>query len=222
MAKKTPAPEVTAYPLHWLPLDSIKRRSDNPNTMEKRHFDSLVSAMKRVGFLQPILVRELTPPEGPLHYELIDGHHRHDAARAAGIDPVPAIVVPYDTDLACALQIGMNRLRGELDLLNCAQSMSRLAADGWGLEELTLTGFDLDECRSMLELASSAQDPESDLLSEPVGLPEKRGRGGRPVIEVEFSSKEEMLEARKALRKINSDLGRALRYLLGLEEDNEC
>lgn len=206
------------YPLVWLELDELKRRTDNPNRMDPKHFAALVAAMRRVGFLQPILVRELKPSEGRLTHEIVDGHHRHDAAREAGITRVPAIVVGYDADLAAALQIGMNRLRGELDILSCAQSMHSLQESGWSLEDLTLTGFDYDECRTMLELAASASDPEADLLSEPVALPEKRGRGGKLVIELEFTSKEEMLETRKALRKINPDLAQAVRLLIGLED----
>lgn len=186
--------------------------------MEPKHFAALVSAMKRVGFLQPVLVRELVPPVGVFTHELIDGHHRHDAAREAGFKAMPAIVVDFGDDLACALQIGMNRLRGELDILSCANSMSSLHVDGWSLEELTLTGFDLDECRTMLELAASTADPEADLLAEQTGLPEARGHGGRPVIDLEFASKEEMLATRKALRKINPDPARAVRFLLGLED----
>ena len=186
--------------------------------MDPKHFAALVAAMRRVGFLQPILARKLSPADNRFTHEIVDGHHRHDAAREAGIGRVPAIIVDYDADLAAALQIGMNRLRGELDILSCAQSMHTLQAGGWTLEELTLTGFDLDECRTMLELAASASDPESDLLSEPVALPEKRGRGGKLAIELEFSSKEEMLETRKALRKINPDLAQAVRFLVGLED----
>ena len=71
----------------------------------------------------------------------------------------------------------------------------------------------------MLELATVAGDPEADLLSQPLELPDGRKKGGRPVFEVEFSTREEMLETRKALRKVNPDLGRAVRYLLGLEDD---
>lgn len=206
------------YPLIWLPLDALKRRADNPNVMEPAHFAALVSVIRRVGFLQPVLVRELERSEAELTHELIDGHHRHDAAREAGLTHLPAIVVPFGADLACALQIGMNRLRGELDILRCANSMHALQTEGWSLDELTLTGFDLDDCRSMLELATSAADPESALLAEPVGLPEKRGRGGKPVIELEFGSKDAMLETRKALRKVNPDLAAAVRYLLGLDD----
>ncbi len=209
---------VEGYPLVWLSVECIKRRSDNPNTMEPKHLEALVNAMRRVGFLQPVLVRKLEPPEGAYTHELIDGHHRHEAAQRAGLSQVPAIVVDFDSDLAAALQIGMNRLRGELDLLGCANSMSKLHGEGWSLEELTLTGFDLDECRTMLELATSAADPEADLLGEPPALPEKRGRGGKPVIELEFLDKDEMLETRKALRKINPDMAKAVRFLLGLED----
>ena len=53
--------------------------------------DELTFSVKEFGLLQPIVVREKPAPEGELD-ELIMGERRLRAARAAGLDIVPAIV----------------------------------------------------------------------------------------------------------------------------------
>ena len=196
----------------------IRRRTDNPNKMEPERFDLLVKAIEREGFLQPVLVRRVVDDE--YTYEMVDGHHRLDAVESLGQTSILAVVIEADDAEALALQVGLNKLRGELDLMLCATQLQQLVAEfAWSADELTLTGFGAEECRAMLELATVAGDPEADLLSQPLELPDGRKKGGRPVFEVEFSTREEMLETRKALRKVNPDLGRAVRYLLGLEDD---
>ncbi len=55
--------------------------------------DELTYSVREFGLLQPIVVREKTDPaEGEGRYELIMGERRLRAARAAGLDAVPAIV----------------------------------------------------------------------------------------------------------------------------------
>lgn len=72
-----------------IPLDSVA-----PNPRQPRsHFDEealaeLVVSIREVGLLQPIVVR----PLGEDRFELVMGERRLRAARAAGLDPIPAIV----------------------------------------------------------------------------------------------------------------------------------
>jgi ParB family chromosome partitioning protein len=55
--------------------------------------DELTHSVKEFGLLQPIVVREnADSPGGRVSYELIMGERRLRAARAAGLDAVPAIV----------------------------------------------------------------------------------------------------------------------------------
>jgi hypothetical protein len=186
--------------------------------MEPERFDLLVNAIKHEGFLQPVLVRPLAG-QVPYLYEMIDGHHRLDACDSLGLPDILAVVAEATDAEALALQVGLNKLRGELDLLLCSQQLALLVEEyQWTPDDLTLSGFTLEECRAALELAAVAGDPESDLLSEPLGMPDPKRKGGRPVIDLEFTSREDMLETRKALRKINPDLAAAVRFLLGFED----
>jgi ParB family chromosome partitioning protein len=54
--------------------------------------EELTHSVKEFGLLQPIVVRESGEVDGELTYELIMGERRLRAARAAGLDTVPAIV----------------------------------------------------------------------------------------------------------------------------------
>jgi ParB family chromosome partitioning protein len=54
--------------------------------------EELTYSVREFGLLQPIVVRERTDPDGGPPYELIMGERRLRAARAAGLDTVPAIV----------------------------------------------------------------------------------------------------------------------------------
>lgn len=196
----------------------IRRRQDNPNKMDPERFDLLVKAIATEGFLQPVLVRPISGDEVYL-YEMIDGHHRLDAVESLGQSTVLAVIAEATDAEALALQVGLNKLRGELDLMLCASTLQSLVEEHkWDPEELTLSGFSTEECRAMLELAAVAGDPEADLLSQPLAPPERKG-SGRPVFELEFRTREEMLATRKALRKVHPDLGIAVRYLLGLEDE---
>nr|WP_221380945.1 ParB/RepB/Spo0J family partition protein [Actinoplanes polyasparticus] len=65
-----------------------------PNSKQPRHvfdeeaLDELKTSIQEVGFLQPIVVREL----GEGRYELVMGERRWRAAQAVGRDKIPAIV----------------------------------------------------------------------------------------------------------------------------------
>ena len=54
--------------------------------------EELTHSVREFGLLQPVVVRERTDGDGARRYELIMGERRLRAARAAGLDTVPAIV----------------------------------------------------------------------------------------------------------------------------------
>jgi len=106
-----------------VPLDSIE-----PNPRQPREvFDpdalaELVSSIREVGILQPIVVRELDPGR----YQLIMGERRWRASREAGLETVPAIIrdTPDDALLRDALLENLHRQ--ELNALEEAAAYSQL------------------------------------------------------------------------------------------------
>ena len=106
-----------------LPLDSIE-----PNPRQPREvFDpdalaELVTSIREVGILQPVVVRELDPGR----YQLIMGERRWRASREAGLESVPAIIrdTPDDALLRDALLENLHRQ--ELNALEEAAAYAQL------------------------------------------------------------------------------------------------
>jgi ParB-like chromosome segregation protein Spo0J len=190
-------------------------RADNPNKMDDDKFNMLVEAIRREGFLQPVLINS--------NDTLFDGHHRYYAAQiaAAGSDiAIPCVVKRMDDFRGTALGIGMNRLRGELSLSDTSVVLQEVARDGgFDTAELSmLSGFTAEELLTLLEPAASSADVMDDAAS---------GRNVDPdapeklyTLELKFSSKALLKIARKALKKAagkGGDLSSGLLHLIGAE-----
>ncbi|HEU0131293.1 MAG TPA: ParB/RepB/Spo0J family partition protein [Mycobacteriales bacterium] len=109
-----------------IPLDQIA-----PNPRQPReHFDEealaeLVTSIKEVGLLQPVVVREV----GDDRYELIMGERRFRASKEAGLTAIPAIVreTPDDALLRDALLENLHRQ--QLNPLEEAAAYQQLLED---------------------------------------------------------------------------------------------
>jgi ParB family chromosome partitioning protein len=72
-----------------IPVDSIVANPKQPRQVfDEEALDELKDSIEQVGFLQPIVVREL----GPERFELVMGERRWRAAQALGRDLIPAII----------------------------------------------------------------------------------------------------------------------------------
>jgi ParB family chromosome partitioning protein len=117
-----------------VPIDRI---SPNPR-QPREHFDEealaeLVTSIKEVGLLQPVVVREVSDGR----YELIMGERRFRASREAGLHTIPAIVrdTPDDQLLRDALLENLHRQ--QLNPLEEAAAYQQLLEDfGTTHEEL--------------------------------------------------------------------------------------
>jgi ParB/RepB/Spo0J family partition protein len=206
--------------IEFIALDRLDPRKRNPNRMSASGYAALVESIRTRGFLQPILVRPIyAPADG---FEIVDGAHRWRAAGEVGFDDVPCVVLEEGDnaeEIAAALQIGMNRLRGELDLTEVGEVLAELAKKGWGPEELAITGFDSSEIDELIA-SVSGEDTRSILAGSDAELP---GEDEKPdeapavfTIEIELPSRADLVRAKRALRAAGSgDMGRGLLALLG-------
>ncbi len=72
-----------------LPVTAIEPNAKQPrHVFDEEALDELKTSIQEVGFLQPIVVREL----GDSRYELVMGERRWRAAQAIGRETIPAIV----------------------------------------------------------------------------------------------------------------------------------
>ncbi|WP_078876889.1 ParB/RepB/Spo0J family partition protein [Streptomyces sp. 150FB] len=122
------APEPEAAGAHFaeLPIDSI-----TPNPRQPREvFDDdalaeLVTSIKEVGLLQPVVVRQV----GTERYELIMGERRWRACREAGLERIPSIVRATDDDKLLLEALLENLHRAQLNPLEEAAAYDQLLKD---------------------------------------------------------------------------------------------
>ncbi|MEE1930015.1 ParB/RepB/Spo0J family partition protein [Streptomyces sp. TRM 70351] len=118
--------EVAGAHFAELPLDAI---SPNPR-QPRKEFDEdalaeLVTSIKEVGLLQPVVVRQLDGDR----YELIMGERRWRACRKAGLELIPAIVRATEDDKLLLDALLENLHRAQLNPLEEAAAYDQLLKD---------------------------------------------------------------------------------------------
>jgi ParB family transcriptional regulator, chromosome partitioning protein len=85
----------------------------------------LVTSIKEVGLLQPVVVRQV----GPARYELIMGERRWRACREAGLEAIPAIVRATEDEKLLLDALLENLHRAQLNPLEEAAAYDQLLKD---------------------------------------------------------------------------------------------
>lgn len=106
----------------------------NPN-QPRKYFDpeaiaQLAESIRQYGVLNPLTVRR-SPSEG---YELVAGERRLRAARVAGLNEVPCLVIAADNEDSSAIALVENLQRRDLDFFEEAYGFKRLI-DQYGLTQ---------------------------------------------------------------------------------------
>ena len=192
--------------------------ADNPNRMDPEDFQLLVVQIGREGFDQPVLTRPLPEgqPDGCV-YEMVDGNHRGRAVRVLGGERIPAVVREMTDEQVVAYRLARNKLRGRLDLTIARVQVRDLAACGFDLDELLVTGFGVEDLAAFC--AAPADPAAGGLGAASVTVTDDTPRLPKPhVIEVSFTDKAQYTRALKRLRKAagkTRDLGLGLLNILG-------
>lgn len=125
------APEATVEMVagaHFaeLPLDSITPNPRQPRVVfDDEALDELVTSIREVGLLQPVVVRQSAPER----YELIMGERRWRACRQAGLETIPAIVRATDDEKLLLDALLENLHRAQLNPLEEAAAYDQLLKD---------------------------------------------------------------------------------------------
>ena len=106
----------------------------NPN-QPRKYFDpeaiaQLAESIRQYGVLNPLTVRR-APGGG---YELVAGERRLRAARVAGLNDVPCLVIAADNEDSSAMALVENLQRRDLDFFEEAEGFKRLI-DQYGLTQ---------------------------------------------------------------------------------------
>lgn len=152
---------------------AIHRPDDNPNRMSVEEYESLKKFIRTRGFLQPVEVtqtKNLTDVDSSLPYTVIDGDHRVRIAQELNMPKITAIVVDGDEADRLRDRIGMNKHRGELDVVTVARDLERLLNEfNYNADEIADTGFTNAETLELLEAVqpTSSEDVLRDAVSGP-------------------------------------------------------
>jgi hypothetical protein len=189
-------------------------------------FDALLRSIEHLGFVQPVVV----VPDGPdgFGYTIVDGHHRTKAMIQLGASSYNAVVA-QDFDEADRLiaRLGMNKIRGNLDLLDTARDLELLVELDVDEGNFIATGFDEDTVQSMLKSLASVEDGLDifDEVPDSPPTPQARGgRGGATTLSLKFASeidKVRVSEALMAASEGEEDLVVGILNVLGLETYTE-
>jgi ParB family chromosome partitioning protein len=152
------AQEARSVGLLRVPTEAVEPNPRQPRrSFDEESLAELAASIAELGMLQPVLVRAL----GEGRFELVAGERRLRAARAAGLESVPAILT--DTDARGALQraIVENIHRQDLNPVEEAAAYRQLMDEG-GLTQEELA---VRVARSRATIANSLR-----LLDLPLGI----------------------------------------------------
>lgn len=114
-------PMLRNLPIEWVePNPHQPRQEFNPETLEE-----LASSIRQHGVLQPIVVRKVSEN----HYQIVAGERRWRAAQRAGISNIPALIKTISDQTASALALIENIQRENLNVIEEAIALSRLAEE---------------------------------------------------------------------------------------------
>lgn len=137
------SPAAPDYLSQWLEIAEVAPSPTNPRkTFPEAAQAELIESVKRHGIMQPILVRPWPSQypqtsDIPAIYEVVAGERRYRAAKAAGLQKIPATVRDLDDHETLELQIVENLHRKDLNELEEAEGYELMIKQyGYTAEQL--------------------------------------------------------------------------------------
>lgn len=119
-AHSEPGSQVAAILISEIDPNPLQPRS----VFDSTRIEELANSIKANGLIQPILVRRKAG-----RYELVAGERRLRAARLAGLDSVAALIQDYADDRVLEIALVENIQREDLNPIETAQALNRLATE---------------------------------------------------------------------------------------------
>jgi len=117
---------VEKSPYQHLPLHKVEPNPHQPRQdFDEIELQALADSITEHGILQPLTVREL--PSG--YYQIIAGERRWRAARLAGLQEIPAVIIEADDKKAMELALIENLQRQDLNPVEEALGYQSLMQD---------------------------------------------------------------------------------------------
>lgn len=216
-AALTPLAEVQGEALRVRTSD-IRPNRYNYNTQNEQTFAKLVESIRRFGFVEPLMVRQVRGQPG---YELINGEHRFHAAQVLRLPELPITNLGYiDDTKAKQLAIILNELGGKPDEVRLADLLRDINASvdteamvqvlPYGQRELDMLINSVDFSFSNMSVADTrAPDkPDAEDVAEPPGQAAADPKHKRIVLTLE---KREAETLSRQLATIHADPAEAVK-----------
>jgi ParB family chromosome partitioning protein len=137
----------SASTLREIPVERIVPNRRQPRTdFDQAALESLAASIKSAGLMQPVMVRPIASG-----YELVAGERRWRAAKLIGLATIPAVVREVEDQVAAELALVENIQREDLNPMERAYALRRLAdefslthqeiADKVGLDRASVTNL---------------------------------------------------------------------------------
>jgi ParB family transcriptional regulator, chromosome partitioning protein len=147
--------------LREVPIGSIKPNPRQPRVnFDEDTMSSLAASIKELGVLQPVLVRQIGSAAAD-DFELIAGERRWRAARRAGLQSIPVLVLTSDESLSLEQALVENLHRQDLNVLEEAAAFQQL------IEEF---GYTHDQVAKRVGKSRTAVTNTLRLLQLPAGV----------------------------------------------------
>jgi ParB family chromosome partitioning protein len=119
-----PAPEHSTG-VHKVPVDQIDPNPVQPRTVfNPQHLAELAQSIVANGIIQPIVLQRAGD-----RYQLVAGERRWRAAKIAGLTEVPAVIQEFASDRLLEVALIENIQREDLNAIEVAHALDRLATD---------------------------------------------------------------------------------------------
>lgn len=159
-------PTLLSRVIVMLPTDVIYPNPSQPRTQfDPTSLRELSDSIRQYGVLQPLAVRQLDA----CRYELIAGERRLRAARMAGVDTVPCILLDVDSRESGLLALIENLQRKDLDFIEEAEGLKQL---------IESCGMSQEEAARCVSRSQSAVANKLRILKLPPGLLSDLRRAG--------------------------------------------
>lgn len=118
-------------PSSTLPISQIESYQNQPRkNFNQEKLEELAESIRQHGVIQPLTVRKLSSG----YYQIIAGERRWRAARMAGLDEVPAVVIEADDQKAMELAMIENLQREDLNPIEEAEGFQTLT-EAYGMTQ---------------------------------------------------------------------------------------
>ena len=118
-------------PSSTLPLSQIESYQNQPRkSFDPEKLEELAESIRQHGVIQPLTVRKLASG----YYQIIAGERRWRAARLAGLEEIPAVVIEADDQKAMELAMIENLQREDLNPIEEAEGF-RVLVETYGMTQ---------------------------------------------------------------------------------------